>query len=76
MFRSAVGTQTDNTSVRSRTRYQLSHPAPLEDHITPILNRGDLLPTGGIVGKGQPMRRRGRTGGGRGGQTDGKGEED
>ena len=75
MFSSAVGTQTDNTSVRSRTRYQLSHPAPLEDHITPILNR-DLLPTGGIVGKGQPMRRRGRTGGGRGGQTDGKGEED
>ena len=26
MFSSAGGTRTDNTSVRSRTRYQLSHP--------------------------------------------------
>ena len=26
MFSSAGGTRTDNTSVQSRTRYQLSHP--------------------------------------------------
>ena len=48
MFSSAGGTRTDNTSVRSRTCYQLSHPgSPRGSH-----NPGSS--TGGIVCKEQP----------------------
>ena len=54
MFSSAGGTRTDNTSVRSRTCYQLSHPgSPRGSHNPRSSTGGDLLPTGGIVCKEQ-----------------------
>ena len=51
MFSSAGGTRTDNTSVQSRTRYQLSHPSSPGGSHNPgsSTGAGDLLPTGGIV---------------------------
>ena len=55
MFSSAGGTRTDNTSVQSRTRYQLSHPgSPGGSHNPGSSTGGDLLPIGGIVSKEQP----------------------
>ena len=55
MFSSVGVTQADNTSVRSRTRYQLSHPgSPGGSHNPGSSTGGNLLPTGGIVGKEQP----------------------
>ena len=54
MFSSAGGTRTDNTSVRSRTCYQLSHPGSPRGSHNPGSSTGwDLLPTGGIVCKEQ-----------------------
>ena len=57
MFSSAGGTRTDNTSVRTRTCYQLSHPGSPGGSHNPGSSTGGgggLLPTGGIVGKEQP----------------------
>ena len=47
MFSSAGVTRTDNTLVRSRTCYQLSHPdSPGGSHNPGSSTGGDLLPTG------------------------------
>ena len=55
MFSSTGGTRIDNTSVQSRTPYQLSHPSsPGGSHNPGSSTGGDLFPTGGIVCKEQP----------------------
>ena len=53
MFSSMGGTQINNTSVRSRMRYQLSHCGSPGGSHNPR-SSPDLLPTGGIVCKEQP----------------------
>ena len=56
MFSSAGGTLTGNTLVRSRTRYQLSHPGSPRGSHNPGSSTGGIFSQrgGGIVSKEQP----------------------
>ena len=75
MFSSAGGTRTDNTSVRSRARYQLSHPgSPRGSHNPGSSTGGIFSQTGGIVCKEQPRHEKAIPMGPREGGTDGRTE--